>query len=43
MLPETIAVPIAVTTETVRDADVVLRVAEAKELPEKEVASNVNA
>ena len=34
---------IAVTTVTVRDADAVLRDRDARELPEKEVVSNVNA
>ena len=42
-VPETTDAEIAVTTETVRDAVVVLRAQEARELREKEVVNNVNA
>ena len=41
--PETTDALIAVTTETVRDADAVTTVQEAKELREKEDVNNVNA
>ena len=42
-IAETTDAEIAVTTETVKDAVVVLRAQEARELQEKEDANNVNA
>ena len=43
MLPERTDAVVAVITETVRDADVVMTAQEAKELREKEDVNNVNA